>query len=115
LTSPAFVIGRRLIGSKPDQRQPRLVVGLASQMRGRFGQDHFEPRPDARFEQVAAVRRPVGFSDDDVRVDFRLALVLISLAAPSRGGCYFGSVRESFGIGGAGFHRARSGVILAEG
>src|SRR5215468_3247330 len=26
---PAFVIRRRLIGSKPDQRQPRLGVGLA--------------------------------------------------------------------------------------
>jgi hypothetical protein len=44
-------------------------------MLGRFDQDHFERRPDARFEQVAAVRRAVGLSDDNVRVDFRLTLI----------------------------------------
>src|SRR5215813_6856771 len=44
-------------------------------MRGRLNQDHFERRPDARLEQVAAVRRPVSFSDDNVRVHFGLSLI----------------------------------------
>ncbi len=48
----------------------------AAQVPGRLDEDHLQCRPDHRFDQVAAVRRPVRLADDHMGVQLRLALLV---------------------------------------
>jgi len=55
-----------------NQRQARCGIRQAMQVFGRLGQDHFQGRAHVRFEQMSPMRRAIGFSQHDVRVNCRL-------------------------------------------
>jgi hypothetical protein len=64
---PAAGLG--LLGS--DQRQPRLGILDLAQVRGAFGDDHFQGRAHVGFAQVASHRRPVPPADHEMNVQAR--------------------------------------------
>src|SRR5581483_5747457 len=58
-----------------DEREPADGIEALVEMCGRFDQHHLERRPDVTLEQVPTPSGAVPISDDDVRVDGRLAVV----------------------------------------
>jgi hypothetical protein len=54
---------RRCALSEADERQARLLVEFALQVRGGFDEDNLERRPDVCLQEVAAVRRAIGTRD----------------------------------------------------
>ncbi len=62
-----------LIGA--NQRQPRGLIHQAMQMPGGLHQNDFQSRADKGFQHVPTAGGGVAFAEDDVRVNFRLALV----------------------------------------
>src|SRR6185312_15265876 len=55
-----------------NQRQTGDRVLAAAQMGRRLGDHHLERRADMRLDEMAAQRRAVGASEDDMRMDHRL-------------------------------------------
>jgi hypothetical protein len=55
-----------------DESQSRVRIVHAAEVRRRLGDDHFERRPHASTQEMAAMCRSVGLADDDMRVHLRL-------------------------------------------
>src|SRR3954469_25035387 len=58
---------------RPDERQPRFRVFDLAQVRGTFGNDDFKGRANMSFAQVPRHCGPIALTDDQMKMDCRLA------------------------------------------